>query len=155
MLFLTVSGGGYANYYFELWNSLTNDGAKRNILMAAAKASLNAALERDKRAYEEVKWILDMTQELAGIRNTVTPAYLTPTPTASISFPNEWPGDRLAQRLDGYDLLAEYRRLRDAAILLRDYAGRLAQVLARQRPAWPDRPNLPVQPKPMTTAPLD
>jgi hypothetical protein len=68
MLFLTVSGGGYANYYFELWNSLTNDGAKRNILMAAAKASLNAALERDKRAYEEVKWILDMAQELAGIR---------------------------------------------------------------------------------------
>jgi len=42
MLFVTVSGGGYANYYFELWNSLTNDGAKRNILMAAAKASLKS-----------------------------------------------------------------------------------------------------------------
>jgi hypothetical protein len=47
MLFLTVSGGGYANYFFELWNSLTNDGAKRNILTAGAKASLNPALERD------------------------------------------------------------------------------------------------------------
>jgi len=155
MLFLTVSGGGYANYYFELWNSLTNDGAKRNILMAAAKASLNAALERDKKAYEEVKWILDRTRELAGIRNTVTHASLTSTPTASNAFPNAWPGDRLAQRLEGYDLLAEYRRLRDTAILLRDYAGRLAQALARERPAWPDRPNLPVQPKPITTVPLE
>jgi hypothetical protein len=155
MLFLTVSGGGYANYYFELWNSLTNDGAKRNILMAAAKASLNVALERDKKAYEEVKWILDRTRELAGIRNTVTHASLTSTPTASNAFPNAWPGDRLAQRLEGYDLLAEYRRLRDAAILLRDYAGRVAQALARERPAWPDRPNLPVQPKPITTVPLE
>jgi hypothetical protein len=139
----------------ELWNSLTNDSAKRSILMAAAKASLNPALEQDQKAYEEVKWIMDRTRDLAGIRNTVTHASLTSTPTAGIVFPNAWPGDRFAPRLEGYNVLAEYRRLRDTAILLRDYAGRLAQALARERPAWPDRPNLPAQPKPITATPLE
>jgi hypothetical protein len=153
MLFLTVSGGGSANYFFEIWNSLRNDGAKRDILMAAAKVSLNPTLERDQRAFEGVKWIVQRVGELVSDRNTVAHASLTSTPTASSVFPNAWPGDRFARRLEGYDILAEYRRLRDTAILLRDYTGRLAQALSRERPSWPDRPTLPVRPKALTAPP--
>jgi hypothetical protein len=153
MLFWTVSGGGYGNYFLTIWNSIRNDGAKRDILMAAAKVSLNPALERDQKAFEEVKWILDRVRDLAGDRNIVAHASLTSTRTASIAFPSAWPGDRFAQRLEGYDVLAEYRLVRDTAIMLRDYSGRLAQSLARERPAWPDRPMLPVQPKAATVPP--
>jgi len=77
MLFLTVSGGGSANYFFEIWNSLRNDGAKRDILMAAAKVSLNPTLERDQRAFEGVKWIVQRVGELVSDRNTVAHASLT------------------------------------------------------------------------------
>jgi hypothetical protein len=153
MLFLTVSGGGYANYFLAIWNSIRNDGAKREILLAAAKVSLNPALERDQRAFEEVKWIIDRVRDLVGYRNTVADASLTATPTANIVFPNAWPGDRFAQRLEDYDVLAEYRRLRDTAIMLRDYSGRLAQAIARERPSWPVRPVLPVRPKAATAPP--
>jgi hypothetical protein len=148
MLFWTVSGGGYGHYFLGIWHSIRNDGAKRNILMAAAKASLNPALERDQRAFVEVKWILDRIQELVGDRNTATHAPLTSTPTTSNVFPNAWPGNPLTQRLEGYDVLAEYRRLRDTTILLRDYSGRLGHALSRERPSWPDRPKLPERQKP-------
>jgi hypothetical protein len=143
MLFVTVSGGGYANYFLEIWHSIRNDGAKRNILMAAAKTSLNPALERDQRALAEVKWILDRVEKLASDRNTATHAPLTSTPTTSNVFPHAWPGNPLARKLEGYDVLAEYRRLRDTAILLRDYSGRLGHALTRERPSWPDKPKLP------------
>jgi hypothetical protein len=94
MLFVTVSGGGLANYYFEIWNSLRNDSAKREILMAAARVSLNPALERDQRAFQEVKWIVDEVGKLTGDRNMVAHAPLTSTRSASHVFPNAWPGDR-------------------------------------------------------------
>ena len=61
--------------------------------------------------------------------------------------PRDERGDRFARRLEGYDVLSEYRRLRDTAIRLRDYVGRLAQALSRERPAWPARPDLPIRPK--------
>jgi hypothetical protein len=126
MLFVTVSGGGYVNEFFERWNSIRSDAQKCKLLLETAEASLNLTSERDQKAFAEVTWLLDSVNVLADDRNTVTHAPLTSTPTASIVFANAWPGDRFAQKLEGYDVLAEYRRLRDTAILLRDYAGRLA-----------------------------
>jgi hypothetical protein len=153
MLFWTVSGGGYGNYFLGIWHAIRNDGAKRSILLEAAKISLDTSIDRDKKAYGEVKWILDRIHELASDRNTAIHAPLTSTPTTSSVFPHSWPGNRLAQRLDGYDVLAEYRRLRDTAIMLRDYCGRLGNALAREHPSWPDRPKLPECPKPILFPP--
>jgi hypothetical protein len=153
MLFATVSGGGYVNEFFEKWSAIRSDAQKCKLLLETAEASLNLTSQRDQKAFAEVTWLLDSVHDLADDRNTVTHAALTSTPTASIVFPNAWPGDRFAQRLEGYDVLAAYRRLRDTAILLRDYAGRLAQALARERPSWPDRPILPVRPKAVTALP--
>jgi hypothetical protein len=151
MLFVTVSGGGYVNEFFEKWNSIKNDAQKCKPLLETASSNLTS--ESDQKAFAEVTWLLDSVNVLANYRNTVTHAPLTFTPNASIVFPNAWPGDRFAQKLEGYDVLAEYRRLRDTAILLRDYAGRLAQALPRERPSWPDRPSLPVRPEAVTALP--
>jgi hypothetical protein len=153
MLFVTVSGGGYVNEFFEKWNSIRNDAQKCKLLLETA--SLNLTSEKDQTTFAEVTWVLDSVNVFADDRNTVTHAPLTFTPIASIVFHNAWPGDRFAQKLEGYDVLAEYRRLRDTAILLRDYAGRLAQALARDRPSWPDRPILPVRTKAVTARPSD
>jgi hypothetical protein len=49
MLYATVSDGGWVDRYFIIWNTLRNDGAKRDILMAAAKTNLNLEIERDKK----------------------------------------------------------------------------------------------------------
>ena len=147
MLYATVSGGGYINPYFAIWNALRNDGAKRDILMAAAKANLNLELERDKNTFEEVKWVLREIKKINDDRNTVAHAPLTSTRTTNHVFPTGWTGDRFARRLEGYDVLSEYRRLRDTAIQLRDYVGRLAQAFSRERPAWPARSDLPIRPK--------
>lgn len=145
MLFWTVSGGGFGNLPLGIWHSITNDRAKRNILMAAARASLNQSVEREKKAFEEVKWIFDKVGELAGDRNAATHAPLSSTLTTSDVFPQAGFGNRLAQKLDGRDVLAEYRRLRDTAIRLRDYCGRLGDAIARARATLPARPKLPAR----------
>jgi len=111
--------------------------------MAAATATLNQSIERDKRAFDEVKWICDRVGELASDRNAATHAPLTSTPRDSMVFPYASWGNPLARKLERFDVLAEYRRLRDTAVLLRDYCGRLEQALSRDRPSWPDRPQLP------------
>ena len=143
MLFVTVSGGGDANKFLKKWHAIRNDGEKRDSLIAAAKMSLNSSLERDQLVLSEVKWILDCVKKLADDRNTITHAPLTSTPTTSTVFPHAWPGNPRALKLVGLDVLTEYRRLRDTAVLLRDYSGRLGHALTRERPSWPDRPKLP------------
>jgi hypothetical protein len=87
MLFWTVSGGGFGKLPLGIWHSITNDGAKRNILVAAARASLNQSVEREKKAFEEVEWIVHKVDKLARYRNTAIHAPLSSTPTTRDVFP--------------------------------------------------------------------
>ncbi len=143
MLFWTISGGGFGNLPLGIWHSITSDRVKRDILMAAARASLNQSVEREKKAFQEVKWVVDEVKKLAEDRNIATHAPLSSTPTTRDVFPEAGFGNRLAQKLDGRNVLAKYRRLRDTAILLRDYCGQLGDAIARARPSLPARPKLP------------
>lgn len=131
----------------EIWNSLANDRAKREILKAAA------ACFKNNQAALDIKWILDRCQELEDDRNTAIHAplwtrYDNDAGTFEIRPASEH-GNRRAGRLQGKNILKEYRRLRDTAHLLSKFCMAVAAMLfeaevgfAEQSP-WPDRPRLP------------
>src|SRR5215472_5225557 len=144
-LFWTVSGGGGVDRRLRKWRSLRNDRVKRDELLALAKAKLNLLSDRDKTTFEEIKWILDSIKwiKLATGRNRTIHAPLASTPRTLDVFADTLFGNPFADELEKVDVLAEYRRVRDRATLLRDYTGQLAEAVSRDRPVWPDRPKLP------------
>jgi|SRR5689334_19101933 hypothetical protein len=76
-----------------------------------------------------MRMALDKVGELAADRNVGTYAPLSPTLATRDVFPQSAFGSRLAQKLNSRDVLAEYRWLKDTAILLRDHCGRLCHAM--------------------------
>jgi hypothetical protein len=144
-LFWTVKGGGDVDRRLKKWRSLRNDRFKRDELLALAKEKLNVLSDRDKKTLEEIKWLLNSINgiSLELSRHRAIHAPLASTPRTLDVFPDILFGNPCADELKKADVLAEYRRVRDRATLLRNYTGQLAQALCRDRPAWPDRPKLP------------
>lgn len=131
----------------EMWNALANDRAKREVLKAAA------ACFKNRKAAADIKWILERCQELEDDRNNAIHAplwapYVKDTDAREVQA-NSSTGNRRASRLEGKNILKEYRRLRDAAILLGDFCYAIAAVLFEdeigfsEHSPWPDRPRLP------------
>jgi hypothetical protein len=130
----------------EIWNALTNDRSKREILKAAAETSRYADLT------ENVIWLVARCQELEDDRNNAIHSplwapYIPGTNTRHVK-PASESGNRRAARLATKDILKEYYRVRDTAALLRDYCAGISLTLFNLRigfqpSSWPDRPKLP------------
>jgi hypothetical protein len=156
LLFWTVMGGGFSDLAMGLWHSVTLDRPKRELLRAA----VNAKTEHERYDYpkmiDEIFWLLDKAEALEQDRNNSihSPLFYGGTLSDWIHgnvgvIPDTMLGNKraknLAKKVDA-GLLEEFRRCRDTALILRDYAYVLkdALSLSGQSRAWPKRPSLPI-----------
>jgi hypothetical protein len=142
-LFCTAMGGGFVNPVLAIWNALKSDRSQREILLAAAKATL--ANGRSQKLAEEIEWICKRADALEDSRNDAlhSPLWGAPRgPGAPLVSPVVGLGHVRANKLLGKNLLAEFRWCRECSTKLRDYATELDMAFSRGRPL-PDRPRLP------------
>jgi hypothetical protein len=145
MLFCTVTGGGFVNPVLAIWNALKSDRSQREILLAAAKATLiNGG---SQKLAEEIEWICKRADALEDGRNDAlhSPLWGAPRgPGAPVVSPAVGLGHVRANKLLGKNLLAEFRWCRESSILLRDYATKLDFAVCQGAPL-PARPKLPAR----------
>ena len=152
LLFCTMMGGGYSNNFLGIWHALKNDGAQRDILLAAARESRSHRehkTEEGRRVYEEIKWLHGQARAISDARDDAlhTPLWGEDGARRRV-LPVTGLGHVRAQKLMDASvtrgLLAEFRWCRDAALVLTDYAFEMDNWLTgRSRKPWPDRPSLP------------
>ena len=129
-----------------------SDRLKRKMVKAVFASLDPNEIRLNPRAAEDVKWICSQADALEEIRNNAihspllmfTYAEQFGLPTGV--FPNDLYGNVRAAKLKDKDLLSEYRYVRDAAAILRDFAEAIEDAwrwTARTRPTWPQRPRLP------------
>lgn len=138
---------GIMNPHHSTWAALTNDRAKRDVLLATAKTSFVDLpvhqTELQKRSYESIKWLCDKTTNLENDRNNIIHAPLWRSQAGDEIYPASAYGNQRASQLDNKYLLKEYERIRDAARLLRNYAVEIYDPMSNARLPWPDTPDLP------------
>jgi hypothetical protein len=146
------------------WNSLNSDRDKRRLLRAAAARPTKIQQRNYPHLYEDVKWILDRIDELENDRNNAvhSPLMLMSAKYSAILrsagivervIPDSIRGDRRALNMQDKELLAEFRRCRDTALVLRDFVTEIDRALRAVGYAWPERPSLPARTAKKTRSP--
>jgi hypothetical protein len=163
-LFWTVLGGGDSGVPLAAWNSLKSDRAQREMLKDAAKAFFlkgggMRATDKYPTAAADVAWIFSEANKLEDDRNNAVHSPLILHPQGALSLRLGMPSrarvmpatvleNSRALNLAEKDLLAEFRRCRDAALILRNYCRRADWALCHEPQSWPQRPRLPPRPNP-------
>ena len=150
-----------------VWQSLTADRPKRDMLEAALLNMPETFHEAYPKAKADLTWLTTNTMKLEDARNNVMHAPLQLTaplkafqvrdpktggpskrkiPAGATVVPHDWQQNKRALRLTGKDILAEFRVCHARAIALRDYANFLVHAFRMPNASWPDRPRLPVRP---------
>ena len=129
-----------------VWQQITNDRMQRNALVAVAKEATLALGSREQ--FEGIKWLCDQATALEDIRNDAlhSPLWGVGKRERPYIAPVTGLGHPRATKLHGKDLLAEYRRCRDAITTLRNYAMQIDECLQRRHGGWPKRPKMPPRP---------
>jgi len=138
---------GLMNPHFATWAALTNDRAKREVLLAAAKNCYvdlqPLPTEQQQNLFNSVKWLCDQSNSLEDDRNNIIHAPLWSSQSADNQvMPASFYGNQRATKLDNKYLLKEYERICDTARLLRNYATEIYRATDGRVP-WPDKPKLP------------
>jgi hypothetical protein len=155
-LFWIVMGGGFMNKPIGVWNAMEFDRPKRKALRAAVEGSTPKELDDKQKA--DIVWILIEADSIETDRNNAahSPLLLNQNMLSiltGVSAPVR--ADTLLQNkravaLEGKNLLDEFRRCRDATLVLRDYAALVHRSLTAERAPWPGRPRLPPRPQKRT-----
>jgi hypothetical protein len=129
----------------SIWNSLTtNERAQRDMLRAAVDAAWPGSSK--PRDHQDISWILNKVNALAGRRNVAIHSplvFLINQLSGSIEIsPLHFFGNPRAAELKGKSLLEEYRWYRDHLSKLADFALPLHYAIMFPEHAWPDRPEL-------------
>jgi hypothetical protein len=144
---VTITRDGLLNPHFAVWATLTNDRAKREVLLAAAKCAFVdlpvSQSELQRKSYDSIEWLCIRTTSLEDDRNNVVHAPLFSSEGSTDVYPASAFGNQRATKLDDKYLLREYQRIRETAHLLRNYAAEIYDPMGDARLPWPDRPQLP------------
>ncbi len=146
-------GFGYASdRSVGLWNSAVYDRPKRDLLKSVVQAMSEEDRKKHPERYAGLTWLLIEAEKLEQVRNNAIHAPLSLPFSAATAkrmgvrqyvAPDTNLKNRRALKLEGKDLLSEYRWLRDCALTLRDYARNAERVLTREGRTWPVIPRLP------------
>jgi hypothetical protein len=147
-LYCIAIGGGFVNVHHQVWNSLSVDRAKRDMLMAAAQYTFadqpgKNQTQLEKKSFEAIKYLFDETRKIEDDRNNVVHAPLWKDSITGAVHPHSTFGNRRARNLDNKFLRPEYERIRDTTLLLRNYAVAVHDPMCDPRLAWPGTPKLP------------
>jgi len=151
-LYCIAVGGPYDDVHLDVWYAVPNDRAKREMLLAAAKWTFiekpshtprdERSTEQQQKSFDAINWLCVESQKLEDDRNNAIHAPLVMRYPAEV-VPQTLYGNRRAKNLENKYLLPEYRRLRDTALSLRNYAATVREPMCNANYAWPDKPRLP------------
>jgi len=135
------------------FQAVDSDRLKRKMLKAAFSQLEPKEIRLNPRAIDDVKWLCGQIDTLEEGRNN---AIHSPLHNFQLSGlidgfpdgvqPNTTRGNNRAMKLKDKNLLTEYRYVRDAAIILRDFAEAIEECwnwTAGKPHTWPERPSLP------------
>ena len=151
-LYTVCMGGGIINQHLRVWNSLANDRAKREMLLASAQyyfvdepkgRPLGKPTPFQTRSFEAIDWLYKEAQKLEEDRNNIIHAPLWKSQSGGDVYPSSAFGNQRAQKLDDKYLLKEYHRIRDTTHLLRNYAVSVHDPMCDLQLVWPVTPKLP------------
>jgi hypothetical protein len=151
LLFCSIMGGGWIDRPMGVWFSSQFDRPRRAMLRSAAETATGDEIGRHPTLVDDLVWVITQTDKLEDERNNMVHAPLYRVRPARYMFglsgvmPNTMLGNTRAKRLDKSDILFEFRRIRDTALVLRDFASAMDVALTRERVPWPERPSLPAR----------
>jgi hypothetical protein len=157
LLFEQVLDMPLNNAAHKIWHSSIQDRASRNMLKAALDDIDYRWPRGFPKAHEDIEWVLGKTESLEHERNDIIHVPLIflghkpkpgqePHPLYSPRVEAQWfLGNKRALNLSGKDVLATARRVRDTAVMPRDFVVDVTHALGqRSAPVpWPKRPSLP------------
>jgi hypothetical protein len=126
----------------DVWQIVRNDLTNREMLKAPAAAEIKFHRRGDP-VFADIKWIYDRSNELEHDRNNAIHSLLWLWKRTDNVLPGTAFNKPRGKALKVKDILKEYRRLRDTAILLRDFCFKIAQAMGDDNRPWPERPRLP------------
>ena len=140
-LFWMLMGGGSVGIYSAVWNAITNDGAQRDMVLAAARFAAETG-DLPPKVYDLIKTLHGTANSLSKARNDAIHAPLYSSDTgvgAAAAF-----GHPRAVNLAGKHLLSEFRWCRDAAVALADFSRQIEMAISDPRRfPLPNRLRLP------------
>jgi hypothetical protein len=163
-LFVTVTATEHHNLGYAIWHSSNLDRAARGMLEASLEEIPLRWPVGFPNAVSEIEWLLKRCNSLEDDRNNLIHAplvmlggkpkkrenYADKLARALVGeqpmriLPFSILGNKRAAKLEGKDLLTEYRWCRDTALVLRDYTMSLMAILKINVPGtWPERPREP------------
>lgn len=152
LLFIELLANGRAYPAADIWNSSPNDRPKRAMLKAVIATDWDDFGSRFPKLASDLTWLLREADKLEDLRNDAVHspliyyghdnAFAVYSGKAGRVLPSVVFGNRRALKLEKKDLLSEFRWCRDAAVILRDFAGSMYSAVAARKP-WPQRPSLP------------
>lgn len=143
-----------------IWNSMESDRAQRKMIRAALNRLANHE-EISIEAHMQIKWLLDEADKLSDDRNdaihsplesltgsvTLAPVIGRPSVSTTHVRPQSRSGHPRAKKLAGKNLLDEFRRCRDTALVLSKHCTVVRWGLHREKngkpQAWSKTPRLP------------
>jgi hypothetical protein len=128
-----------------IWHSVRSDAVQRDMLNAAiVETNPDIWKGRLSSAKDDLERLLKVANKLSKARNDAihAPVALAIDNGKLIPFPNYFHGNPRAKNLKGKDIVTEFRRLRDNANTLREFAEKAETALNHASYAWPDRPAL-------------
>jgi hypothetical protein len=144
-LFWTVLGETPGATALAVWYSTNNDRAQREMLRAAAVASLSIWSSCPPKALEDILWLLGKIQTLADQRNDTIHSPFTfnvDADGAKLISSYVW-GHPRALKLKGKDLMAEFKWYCECADTCTRFTRDVREALISRGRSWPDRPQLP------------
>jgi hypothetical protein len=128
-----------------IWHSTRSDLAQRQMLRACIEAALASGSLPEHAKKEDIKWLLDRTDELSQQRNDAI--------HAPVAFYTDQDGTKLmteyifgnprALKLKGKSLSDEFSWYEKRASVLSGFALRCASCLRNADLGWPEKPKLP------------
>jgi hypothetical protein len=142
LVFWAITGEEDGFLALGLWNEIRVDRTKRDILLAAIKATQEDS-DKWRKQSESVDFLCVKSGQIEDSRNNAVHSPLSFSLVSGEVLPSVHQGNARAIRLNGHDVLKEFERLYETALLLRDYALVIEDAFRAEPSSWPEIPKLP------------
>ena len=140
--FVAVMNCGNDEKSHATWHAISSDRMQREVLIATVNVS--EFLEVFPSLQEDIRWLCDNAKKLEDFRNDAlhSPFWLGAKGKAEFMSLTIF-GHIRAKKLDGKNMLKDFKWCRDTSVVLSDFAWQIARcVPGPNNVPWPERPKL-------------
>ena len=136
---------------YAIWHSCRSDSLQREMLRAAIAATSDKEpwVVRLPEAKSDLMLLLQRASKTGEIRNDAihAPVSLALDGGKLVIIPVYFNGNPRAEKLKDKDIVAEFKRCRDDASILQEFAEKAVTAINFPRYPWPDKPALLIPPE--------